>query len=170
MASFLSATPPDNWKRPPGRPRITWLNTVQRDLRAYKLRSVAEARVSNSSLRPQSETSLICKRLKPRFRSIVPFRWQMQTRNSALSPWRILCHPELWCHSRRICFVYICLSWSCSDLVWYFSLTIDFCSQNNVWDFGLGKRKWHPGHGNVGSWWYWSRKDPEMLLDLENLE
>jgi len=28
---------PDNLKRPPGRPRITWLNTVQRDLRAYNL-------------------------------------------------------------------------------------------------------------------------------------
>jgi len=27
----------DNWKRPPGRPRITWLNTVQRNLRAYNL-------------------------------------------------------------------------------------------------------------------------------------
>ena len=31
------AAPPDNWKRPPGRPRITWLNTVQRDLRACNL-------------------------------------------------------------------------------------------------------------------------------------
>jgi len=29
--------PPENWKRPPVRPRITWLNTIQRDLRAYKL-------------------------------------------------------------------------------------------------------------------------------------
>jgi len=34
---ILTALPPDNWKRPPGRPRITWLNTVQRDLRAYNL-------------------------------------------------------------------------------------------------------------------------------------
>ena len=48
---ILASPPPYNWKRPPGRPRITWLNTVQRDLRAYKLRSIAEARVSNSSLR-----------------------------------------------------------------------------------------------------------------------
>ena len=32
---ILTAPPPENWKRPPGRPRITWLNTVQRDLRAY---------------------------------------------------------------------------------------------------------------------------------------
>ena len=24
---ILTALPPDNWKRPPGRPRITWLNT-----------------------------------------------------------------------------------------------------------------------------------------------
>ena len=33
----LTAPPPDNWKRLPGRPRITWLNTAQRDLRAYNL-------------------------------------------------------------------------------------------------------------------------------------
>jgi len=32
---ILTAPPPENWKRPPGHPRITWLNTVQRDLRAY---------------------------------------------------------------------------------------------------------------------------------------
>jgi len=34
---ILTAPPPGSWKRPPGRPRITWLNTVQRDLRAYNL-------------------------------------------------------------------------------------------------------------------------------------
>ena len=34
---ILTAPPTDNWKRPPGRPRITWLNTIQRDLRAYNL-------------------------------------------------------------------------------------------------------------------------------------
>jgi len=34
---ILTAPPPNNWKRPPGRPRITWLNTVQRHLRAYNL-------------------------------------------------------------------------------------------------------------------------------------
>jgi len=34
---ILTAPPPDNWKRPPGHPRITWLNTVQHDLRAYNL-------------------------------------------------------------------------------------------------------------------------------------
>jgi len=32
-----TAPSPQNWKRPPGRPRITWLNTVPRDLRAYNL-------------------------------------------------------------------------------------------------------------------------------------
>jgi len=32
---ILTDPPPENWKRPPGRLRITWLNTVQRDLRAY---------------------------------------------------------------------------------------------------------------------------------------
>jgi len=34
---ILTAPPPENWKRPPGRPPITWLNTIQRDLRAYNL-------------------------------------------------------------------------------------------------------------------------------------
>jgi len=34
---ILMVPPPDNWKIPPGHPRITWLNTVQRDLRAYNL-------------------------------------------------------------------------------------------------------------------------------------
>ena len=34
---ILTAPPPDNWKRPPGRPCITWLNTIQRDLRVYNL-------------------------------------------------------------------------------------------------------------------------------------
>ena len=34
---ILTAPPPGNWKRPPGRPRVTWLNVVQRYLRAYNL-------------------------------------------------------------------------------------------------------------------------------------
>jgi len=34
---ILTAASPENWKRSPGRPCITWLNTVQRDLRAYNL-------------------------------------------------------------------------------------------------------------------------------------
>jgi len=34
---ILTAPPPENWKRPPVHPRITWLNTIQRDLRAYNL-------------------------------------------------------------------------------------------------------------------------------------
>jgi len=34
---ILMAPPPHNWKRPPGHPHITWLNTVQRDLRAHNL-------------------------------------------------------------------------------------------------------------------------------------
>ena len=32
---ILTAPPPDNWKKPLGHPRVTWLNTIQRDLRAY---------------------------------------------------------------------------------------------------------------------------------------
>jgi len=34
---ILTAPPPDNWKRPPGRPCIMCLNTSQRDLRVYNL-------------------------------------------------------------------------------------------------------------------------------------
>ena len=34
---ILMAPPPDNWKRPPQCPHITWLNTVQCDRRAYNL-------------------------------------------------------------------------------------------------------------------------------------
>jgi len=34
---ILTAPLPENWKKPPGRPRITWLNTIQRDLTAYNL-------------------------------------------------------------------------------------------------------------------------------------
>ena len=34
---ILMAPPPEIWKRPLGRPHIMWLNTVQRDLRAYNL-------------------------------------------------------------------------------------------------------------------------------------
>jgi len=37
IVTSLMAFPLQNWKRPPGRPRIMWLNTVQRDLRAYNL-------------------------------------------------------------------------------------------------------------------------------------
>jgi len=34
---ILTAPQPENWKRPPGHPRITWLNTIQQDLRSYNL-------------------------------------------------------------------------------------------------------------------------------------
>jgi len=34
---ILMAPPPENWKRPPAHPHITWLNTIQRDLRVYNL-------------------------------------------------------------------------------------------------------------------------------------
>jgi len=34
---ILMASPPENWKRPPGRPRITWMNTIYQDLRVYNL-------------------------------------------------------------------------------------------------------------------------------------
>ena len=35
--TILTAPYLENWKRPPRRPRITWLNTIQRGLRAYNL-------------------------------------------------------------------------------------------------------------------------------------
>jgi len=34
---ILLAAPPADWKRQPGRPRITWLNIVQLDLRQHHL-------------------------------------------------------------------------------------------------------------------------------------
>ena len=34
---ILTAAPPENWKIPPGRPGITWLNTIQRDLTVHNL-------------------------------------------------------------------------------------------------------------------------------------
>jgi len=34
---ILTAPSPENWKRPPGRLHITWLNTIQQDLRVYDL-------------------------------------------------------------------------------------------------------------------------------------
>ena len=34
---ILTAPPPENWKRSPRHPRITWLNTIQRDRRTYNL-------------------------------------------------------------------------------------------------------------------------------------
>ena len=35
--STCNGSPPENWKRPPGHPRIMWLNTVKQDLTAYNL-------------------------------------------------------------------------------------------------------------------------------------
>ena len=34
---ILTAPPPENWKRPPGRPCIMWLNIIQRGLSVYNL-------------------------------------------------------------------------------------------------------------------------------------
>jgi len=34
---ILTASSPENWKRPPGRPCMKWLNTTQQDRRAYNL-------------------------------------------------------------------------------------------------------------------------------------
>jgi len=34
---ILTALPTENWRRPPGRPRTTWMNTIQQDLTAHNL-------------------------------------------------------------------------------------------------------------------------------------
>jgi len=34
---ILSALPPEDWRRPWGCPRITWLSTIQQDLRSHNL-------------------------------------------------------------------------------------------------------------------------------------
>jgi len=34
---ILSTLPPEDWRRPRGRPRITWLRTIQQDLRSHYL-------------------------------------------------------------------------------------------------------------------------------------
>ena len=34
---ILTASPLENWRRPPGRPRTTWMKTTQRDLKSINL-------------------------------------------------------------------------------------------------------------------------------------
>ena len=34
---IVSTLPPEDWRRPRGRPRITWLSTIQQDLRSHNL-------------------------------------------------------------------------------------------------------------------------------------
>jgi len=50
---ILAAAPPDNWKRPPGRPRIMWLNTIQRHLRTYNI-------TLNEAVEPSSVQADVC--------------------------------------------------------------------------------------------------------------
>jgi len=33
---ILTASPLENWRRPPGRPRVIWMKTIQQDLISYK--------------------------------------------------------------------------------------------------------------------------------------
>jgi len=35
--SIITASPSENWRRPPGRPRTTWIKTIQQDLRSNNL-------------------------------------------------------------------------------------------------------------------------------------
>jgi len=34
---ILTASPSENWRRPPGRPRTMWMNTIQQDLKSNNL-------------------------------------------------------------------------------------------------------------------------------------
>jgi len=36
-ANILTASPLQNWMRPPGHPRITWMKTIQQDLKSNNL-------------------------------------------------------------------------------------------------------------------------------------
>ena len=35
--SIITASPSEDWRRPPGRPRTTWMKTIQQDLRSNYL-------------------------------------------------------------------------------------------------------------------------------------
>jgi len=35
--SIVTASPSENWRRPPGRPRTTWMKTIQQDLKSNNL-------------------------------------------------------------------------------------------------------------------------------------
>ena len=35
--SIITASPSEDWRRPPGRPRTTWMKTIQKDLRSNNL-------------------------------------------------------------------------------------------------------------------------------------
>jgi len=36
-AEILTAAPLENWRRPPGHPRITWMKTIQQDMKSNNL-------------------------------------------------------------------------------------------------------------------------------------
>jgi len=35
--SIITASPSENWRRPPGRPRTKWMKTIQQDLKSNNL-------------------------------------------------------------------------------------------------------------------------------------
>ena len=37
FSTLITASPSENWRRPPGRPRTTWMKTIQQDLRSNRL-------------------------------------------------------------------------------------------------------------------------------------
>jgi len=90
--------------------------------------SFAETKVSNFSMRPNSHAKC------SNHVSVQSIPSHSQTQKFHMSafifvffpgPYRLLYHPMLQRHSRLICFVNICESWS--DLVWYFGLRPKFC-------------------------------------------
>jgi len=38
--SIITASPLENWRKPPGRPRTTWMKTIQQHLRSNNLTSL----------------------------------------------------------------------------------------------------------------------------------
>ena len=54
--SIITASPSENWRRPPGRPNTTWMKTIQQDLRSNNL-SLDEAITVAQNLSTPSKTA-----------------------------------------------------------------------------------------------------------------
>ena len=61
--SIITASPLEDWRRPPGRPRTTWMKTIQQDLRSNNL-SLDEA-ITVAQNRPLWETDVCVWRYAP---------------------------------------------------------------------------------------------------------
>jgi len=62
--SIITASPSENWRRPPGRPRTTLMKTIQQDLRSNNL-SLDEAITVASSELSTLETDVCVWRYAP---------------------------------------------------------------------------------------------------------